>query len=41
VIAPVAFYADTPVRVTANGGSFSAGKVRLVAYFLEMAAPAA
>lgn len=41
VIGPAAFYADTAVRVTANGGSFSAGKVRLVVYFLEMAAPAA
>jgi hypothetical protein len=39
VIGPAGFYADTPVRVTANGGSFSAGKVRLVGYFLEMSAP--
>jgi Protein of unknown function (DUF2793) len=41
VIGPAGFYADTPVRVTANGGSFSAGKVRLVVYFLEMSAPTA
>jgi hypothetical protein len=41
VIGPAAFYADTKVRVTANGGSFSAGKVRLIVYFLEMSAPAA
>ena len=27
------------MRVTANGGSFTAGKVRLVVYFLEMSAP--
>jgi len=39
VIGPAGFYADTAVRVTANGGSFSAGKVRLVVYFLEMSAP--
>jgi len=41
VIGPAAFYADTKVRVTANGGSFAAGKVRLIAYFLEMTAPGA
>lgn len=39
VIGPAGFYADTKVRVTANGGSFTAGKVRLVVYFLEMSAP--
>jgi Protein of unknown function (DUF2793) len=39
VIGPAGFYADTPVRVTANGGNFSAGKVRLVVYFIEMSAP--
>jgi Protein of unknown function (DUF2793) len=39
VIGPARFYADTPVRVTANGGNFSAGKVRLVVYFIEMSAP--
>ena len=41
VIGPTANYADTRVRVTANGGSFTAGKVRLVVYFLEMSAPGA
>lgn len=41
VIGPAGFYADTKVRVTANGGSFSAGKVRLIVYFLEMSAPTA
>jgi len=25
--------------VTANGGSFTAGKVRLIVYFLEMSVP--
>jgi hypothetical protein len=39
VIGPTAFYADTKVRVTANGGDFTGGKVRLVAYFIEMSAP--
>lgn len=39
VIGPTAFYADTKVRVTANGGNFTAGKVRLAVYFLEMSAP--
>ena len=39
-IGPAAFYADTKVRVTANGSNFTAGKVRLVCYFLEMSAPA-
>jgi hypothetical protein len=41
VIGPAGFYADTKVRVSANGGSFTAGKVRLIVYFLEMSAPSA
>lgn len=41
VIGPAGVYADTRVRVTANGGAFTAGKVRLVVYFLEMSAPSA
>ena len=41
VIGPTAFYADTRVRVTANGGNFSAGKVRLIVYFLETSVPIA
>ncbi|NWG26793.1 MAG: DUF2793 domain-containing protein [Pseudorhodoplanes sp.] len=41
VIGPTAFYADTRVRATANGSGFTGGKVRLIAYFLEMSAPAA
>ena len=41
VIGPAGVYADTKVRVTANGGAFTAGKVRLVVYFLEMSAPSA
>ena len=39
VVGPTAFYADTKVRVTANGGNFSAGKVRLIIYFMEMSVP--
>jgi hypothetical protein len=39
VIGPTAFYSDTKVRVTANGSNFTAGKVRLIIYFLEMTAP--
>jgi hypothetical protein len=39
VIGPTGFYADSKVRVTANGANFTAGKVRLVVYFLEMSAP--
>ncbi|TCK31305.1 uncharacterized protein DUF2793 [Ancylobacter aquaticus] len=34
VIGPQAFYADTPLRVTAVGGSFTGGRVRLVLSFL-------
>jgi hypothetical protein len=40
VIGPTAYYTDTKVRVTANGSNFTAGKVRLIVYFLEMTAPA-
>jgi hypothetical protein len=40
VIGPTAYYADTRVRVTATGGSFTGGKVRLIVYFMEMSAPA-
>lgn len=39
VIGPVAFYTDTKVRVTANGGNFTVGKVRLIVYFVEMSVP--
>jgi hypothetical protein len=41
VVGPSANYADARVRVTANGGSFTAGKARLVVYFIEMSAPGA
>ncbi|WP_153769221.1 DUF2793 domain-containing protein [Labrenzia sp. CE80] len=37
VIGPQAFYSDTPVRLTANGGSFTAGAVKVVLhYFLPV-----
>lgn len=39
VIGPTAFYANTPIRVTANGGSFTGGRVRLVLYAFAFAAP--
>jgi hypothetical protein len=39
VIGPAAFYANTKVRVTANGADFTGGKVRLVCAYLELGAP--
>jgi hypothetical protein len=39
VIGPTAFYANTPIRVTAGGGNFTGGKVRVVLYALAFAAP--
>jgi hypothetical protein len=39
VIGPQAFYADTPIRLTANGGAFTGGRVRLVLYYLALTAP--
>ena len=39
VIGPTAFYAPTPIRITANGGAFTAGKIRLVLYAISFAAP--
>jgi hypothetical protein len=34
VIGPQAFYAPTPIRLTANGGSFTGGAVRIAAQYL-------
>ncbi len=34
VIGPQAFYADTPLRITALGGAFTGGRVRLVLSYL-------
>jgi hypothetical protein len=39
VIGPTAFYANTPIRITAAGGNFTGGKVRVVLYALAFAAP--
>lgn len=39
VIGPSAFYANTPIRVTAAGGNFTGGKVRIVLYALAFTAP--
>jgi len=37
VVGPQAFYSDTPVRLTANGGSFTGGAVKVVLhYFLPL-----
>lgn len=39
VIGPQAFYADTPVTLTANGGSFTAGAVRIAIHYLTCTPP--
>lgn len=39
VIGPTAFYADTSVVLTAAGGAFTAGAVRIAVHFLTCAAP--
>ncbi len=39
VIGPQAFYADTPVVLTANGGNFTAGAVKIAIQALTFAAP--
>jgi hypothetical protein len=40
VIGATAFYADTPVLLTANGGAFTGGKVRIAIHALAFTAPA-
>jgi hypothetical protein len=40
VIGPAPFYAAAPVRLTANGGDFSGGKIRVAIQFMRCAAPA-
>ncbi len=40
VTGPTAFYAATPIRLTANGGSFTAGKVRVAIQYLTCGVPA-
>jgi hypothetical protein len=39
VIGPQGFYADTPVRLTANGGSFTGGAVRIAIHYLTVGIP--
>ncbi len=39
--APVAYYSDTALTLTATGGSFSGGTVRLVAHLAEFSLPSA
>jgi hypothetical protein len=41
VVGPTAYYADTPVLLSAVGGSFTAGKVRVAIQVLRFDAPAA
>jgi len=39
VIGPEAFYSATPVRLTANGGSFTGGTVRIAIHYLTVGLP--
>ena len=39
VIGPQAFFADTPIVLTAHGGSFTGGAVRLAIHYLTLGAP--
>lgn len=39
IIGPSALYADTPIIITPTSGTFSAGKVRISAWFLAFVAP--
>ncbi len=41
VTGPTAFYAATPVVLSANGGSFTGGKVRLAIHYMSCGVPAA
>ncbi len=41
VIGPTAYYADTPVVITAAGGAFTGGKVRVSIHAMRFDAPAA
>ena len=38
---PVAYYADTALRLTANGGAFTGGVVRLAIHYLSLTGPSA
>jgi hypothetical protein len=39
VIGPQAFYADTPIRLTARGGNFTGGAVRIAIHLLTVELP--
>ena len=39
VVGPEAFYADTPIVLKANGGSFTGGAVRLAIHYITLGAP--
>jgi hypothetical protein len=39
VIGPQAFYAGTPIQLTARGGSFTGGAVRIAIHYLTLGAP--
>ena len=39
VIGPTAFYSDTPIRLSANGGNFTGGKVRIAIHTLTCGVP--
>jgi hypothetical protein len=39
VIGPQAFYADTPILLTAQGGSFTGGAVRIAIHYLTLGGP--
>jgi hypothetical protein len=41
VIGPTAFYAPTTIRLTANGGSFTGGAVRIAIHYLVPRVPQA
>jgi len=37
--APVAYYADTPLLISAEGGAFDGGQVRLAAHYILLTPP--
>ncbi|MDB6183051.1 DUF2793 domain-containing protein [Paracoccus fistulariae] len=39
VVGPQAFYADTPIRLTARGGNFTGGAVRIAIHLLTVGLP--
>jgi len=39
VTGPTAIYADTPIRITANGGNFTGGKVRFAIHYMLCTPP--